>query len=661
MAAREVEVTGEAAGGNKLLFRRMRGREELGRPFEYRLDLVAERHDVPLPDLLGKGMGIKFKVAGGGTRHFHGLVAHAAYVGSEGILGRYEVTLVPWLWFLSRRHDCRIFQRKSVSDIVKEVFEGWPIADFEPKLDESYPKRDYTVQYRESDLDFVSRLLEDVGIYFFFRHKEGGHTLVLADGAGAHEAAPGYAKVPYFSPEQHARRERDHVYDWRLLADVCAGKSTLRAFDFEKPRADLTAVGSEPKPHALSGGEVYDYPGGYVDLALGEREARLRLEELQADHARCRAEANAAGLGYGHRFELEHHPRKDQNRAYLITAADYEIVGAEFRSGGGGGGAEPGEVFTAQFDVLDLAVPFRPARTTPRPFVHGPQTATVTGPPSEEIYPDKYGRVKVQFHWDRLGKNDQDSSCWIRVSQLWAGTAFGGIHIPRVGQEVVVDFLEGDPDRPIITGRVYNALNMPPYGLPANATQSGIKSNSSKGGGGSNEIMFEDKKGAEKVYIHAQKDLTTLIENDKSETVRRDEVLHVVGTSKRDVDKTDTVTITGDHTFHCKAKEIHTVDKGRTTTIAAGGDSENVTGGYTLTVETGDANVKVPKGLHHTESPTIEIKGTTKVSIGNKEIEVSGTKISITGSTEVQMSVGGNYVKIDASGVTVFGALVKIN
>lgn len=572
MAAREVEVTGEAAaGGGKFLFRRMRGREELGRPFEYRLELVAERHDVPLPDLLGKGMTVRLAVAAGGTRHFHGLVAHAAYVGNEGIHGRYEITLVPWIWFLSRRHDCRIFQRKSVPDIVKEVFEGWPIADFEPKLDENYTKRDYTVQYRESDLDFVSRLLEDEGVYFFFRHAEGRHTLVLADGPGAHEAAEGYARVPYFTPEPHARRERDHIHDWRLLADVRAGRSTLRAFDFEKPRADLTAVGDEPKPHALSAGEVYDYPGGYLDLGPGERQARIRLEELQADHARCRAEGTAAGLGCGHRFELERHPRKDQNRAYLVTAADYDIATSEYRSGGGSGsnGGEAGEVFTGRLDVLDLAVPFRPARTTPRPFVHGPQTATVTGPAGEEIYPDRYGRVKVQFHWDRLGRNDQDSSCWIRVSQLWAGAAWGGIHIPRIGQEVVVDFLEGDPDRPIITGRVYNALNMPPYGLPGNATQSGVKSNSSKGGGGSNELMFEDKKGAELVFLHAQKDETIVVENDKSETVKHDETVAIGNDRTETVGHDETMAVVSNRTRTVGMNESVAVGANQTVAVGA--------------------------------------------------------------------------------------------
>jgi type VI secretion system secreted protein VgrG len=603
MAPREVKVTGEAGEG--FLFKRMQGREELGRPFRYRLELLHERHDLALEGLLGRGMTVQVAGFGGKPRPFHGLVAHAAHLGQEGVFGRYEVVLVPWLWFLNRRQDCRIFQRQSVPEIVKAVFDGWPwVADFEPKLDEGYAVRDYCVQYRESDLDFVSRLLEDEGIYFYFRHREGGHTLVLADGPGAHEAAADYARVPYFAPEAHARRERDHIHGWRSLAHVRAGKATLRAFDFEKPRADLTGTGAEPKSHALAGGEVYDYPGGYLELPAGERQARLRLEELQADHARCLAETNAVGLGCGHRFTLERHPRKDQNKAYLVVGAEYEIAASDYRSFSGGN--EPGEVFTSRLDLLDLTMPFRPARTTPRPFVHGPQTATVTGPAGEEIHTDKYGRVKVQFHWDRLGKNDQDSSCWVRVSQAWAGAGFGGLHVPRIGQEVIIDFLEGDPDRPIVTGRVYNALNMPPYALPAGAAQSGIKSNSTKGGGGANELMFDDKKGAERVMLHAERDYAGTVGRNASTAIGAD--------------------------------ETHAVTGKRTTTVGKGDKT---------TVETQDADLTVSAG-----SRTVGVAET---------YALSARTIRISAAAEILIQVGGSSIKLDAAGVTILAPLVKIN
>ncbi|MFO1071125.1 MAG: type VI secretion system tip protein TssI/VgrG, partial [Geminicoccaceae bacterium] len=309
MVDREVTVRPESGGADLFLFHRLEGREELGRLYRYRLTLLSEKADLALEDLLGKGMTVTVLLEGGQRRQFHGLVAYAAYAGQEGIYGRYEVELVPWLWFLGRGRDCRIFQHKSVPDIVQAVFEGWTaIADFELKLDESYAARDYTVQYRESDLDFVCRLMEDEGIYFFHRHRDGGHTLVLADGEGAHEAASGYERLPFFPPDQAARRERDHVFAWLARADVRPGTATLRDFDFEKPRADLTGTDAEPKPHALATAEVYDYPGGYHELALGDRRARVRLEELQVDHARVRAEANAGGIACGNKLDLERHP-----------------------------------------------------------------------------------------------------------------------------------------------------------------------------------------------------------------------------------------------------------------------------------------------------------------------------------------------------------------
>lgn len=541
----------------------MEGREALGRVSRYDLELLCERDDVDLDDLLGTGMTVSLEGSKGAKRHLHGLVAHAAYTGTRGSFGRYKATLVPWLWFLGRRHDCRIFQNQTVPEILRAVFDSWPIAEVEDKLEESYARRDYCVQYRESDLAFASRLMEDEGITFYFKHRDGGHALVLCDAAGAHPPVTAYAEIPYFPPEDHGRRERDHVFAWRALARVRAGKATLRDFDFEKPKADLTSVLDDPHQHAQASAEVYDYPGGYFDLPPGDQRARLRLEELQSDHRRCRGEATAVGLACGHRFTLERFPRKDQNRAWLVTDAHYVLENPAWRSG-----AEPeGEVFRCRFEVLDIKVPFRPERRTRRPFVHGPQTATVTGPPGEEIHTDRYGRVKVQFHWDRLGKNDEHSSCWVRVSQLWAGSGWGGIHIPRIGQEVIVDFLEGDPDRPLITGRVYNAMNMPPYGLPANATQSGIKSNSSKGGGGFNELMFEDRKGSELVFLHAQKDETIVVLNDKSETVGHDETIAIVNNRTETVGVNETLSVGVDRTRKVGANESVMIGANRVDTV----------------------------------------------------------------------------------------------
>jgi type VI secretion system secreted protein VgrG len=335
-----------------------------------------------------------------------------------------------------------------VPDIVAKVFDDYEVADYANRLIETYEPRVYCVQYRESDLDFVCRLLEDEGIYFFFEHGNGTHKLILADAATAHKAG-GYASIPYYPPDPQARRERDYFDEWRADASVQSGRVTLRAFDFEKPRADLTALENNPKPHKQADAEVYDYPGGYVALGRGDRLARIRLEELHAEHQRSHGSGTAAGLGCGALFKLEKFPRADQNIEWLIVRIRYQLEIEEPRSGATTATPEP---YRCWIEVQDDKQPFRPVRITPRPIVQGPQTATVVGPPGEKIYTDKHGRVKLQFHWDRQGKRDDKSSCWVRVSQNWAGAGWGGVFVPHVGHEVVVSFLEGDPDQPLVTG-----------------------------------------------------------------------------------------------------------------------------------------------------------------------------------------------------------------
>ncbi len=655
MAERECRILPAGAGAG-LRLHRLTGRDELSRPFRYEVDALSESHDLALADFLGKDLAVGLDLRGGGTRYFHGLVADASYLGEEDVHARYRLTVVPWLWFLSRRHDCRIFQNKSVPEIVAEVFAGWPIAAFESRLTETYEPRIYCTQYRESDLDFVSRLLESEGIYYFFEHGQGSHKLVLVDAMSSHAARPGFERVPYFSPRDHARRERDHIDDWRPIQAVRAGKSTLRSFDFEKPRTDLTVVDSDPRAHSLAASEVYDYPESYVDIGRGDKLARIRLEELQSDQARCLGEGTVAGLTCGCRFDLTGFPRRDQNKGYLVVAIDHEVESELYRSRSAA--PQESEIYRCRLEALDFVVPFRPARVTPRPFVHGPQTAIVTGPAGEEIFPDKYGRVKVQFHWDRQGKHDANSSCWIRVSQLWAGASFGGIHIPRIGQEVLVDFLEGDPDQPIISGRLYNALSMPPYGLPANATQSGTKSNSSKGGGGSNELRFEDKKGAEEVFLHAQKDETIVVEHDKSESVGNDELISIGNDRTEKVGHDETMSVGNDRKRSVGVNE--TVDVGSNQGITVGtdqtvkvGSNQSITVGSNQTLSVG-SDQKVGIGANRTDdvgsNETRSVGAARSLKIGAAQSHEVGAddswKIGASRSTNVaaddSLEVGGS-------------------
>ncbi|MGN2410463.1 type VI secretion system Vgr family protein [Pseudomonas syringae] len=506
-------------GPDVLLLKEMSGGDELGRLFSYDLQLTSVDGALDLNQLLGKPMSLSVQLAGGAQRYFHGIVARCSQNVTRDQFASYQVTLRPWLWLLTRTSDCRIFQNLTIPQIIKQVFRDLGFSDFEDALSKPYREWEYCVQYRESSFDFVSRLMEQEGIYYFFRHEKDRHVLVLADAYGAHQPAPGYESVPYFPPDgQH--RERDHINDWRLAQEVQPGSLELNDYDFQRPSASIDVRSAMPRPHTAGDYPLYDYPGTYVQSQDGEHYARTRLEALQSLHERIELSGNARGLGAGHLFSLTGFGRQDQNREYLIVGARYYLAQESLESGAFGGGVQ----FELGLSCIDAQQSFRPLASTQRPIVKGPQTAVVVGPTGEEIWTDQFGRVKVHFHWDRHDQSNENSSCWIRVSQAWAGKNWGSMQIPRIGQEVIVSFLEGDPDRPIITGRVYNAEQTVPYDLPANATQSGMKSRSSKGGtpANFNEIRMEDKKGAEQLYIHAERNQDVIVEVDESHSVGHD-------------------------------------------------------------------------------------------------------------------------------------------
>ena len=549
-ANRSIVVT-SPLGVDVLLFHSMNVSEQLGRLFQFDLDLLSTDPEIKLQDILGQNITIRYLRPDGENRFFNGFVSQFSQAGSHGNLFVYRATLRPWFWFLTRTADCRIFQNKTVPDIIKEVFRDKGFSDFEDTLSGTYREWENCVQYRETDFNFVSRLMEQEGIYYFFKHEDGKHTLVLSDCIDAHEPVSGYEEVPYYPPEESERRERDHISDWSLNQIVQPGVYALNDYDFKKPRANLEVKSSITREHDQAEFEIYDYPGEYKESSDGEGYVRARIEELQSQYEEVQGQGNVAGLMTGCLFKLINYPREDQNREYLITSSNYNLGPQEYESAFAGGS---GSNFSCGLTAIDKQQPFRAPRITPKPVVQGPQTAIVVGKSGEEIWTDEHGRVKVQFHWDRYGLEDENSSCWMRVSQVHAGKGFGGIDIPRIGEEVIVSCLEGDPDQPIITGRVYNDDNMPPYELPANATQSGVKSRSSKQGTADNfnELRFEDKKGSEEVYIHAEKDQknvvenneTTSVGNDRSETVGNDETISVGHdrTMKVDNDLSDTIT-----------------------------------------------------------------------------------------------------------------------
>ncbi|AVS69401.1 type VI secretion system tip protein VgrG [Paracidovorax avenae] len=582
-------VTIQTPLGEQLHFRQLRGSEELSQLFSFDIDLLSEGRDIDPKALLGKTATVEIETEGGGKRYLDGLVTRFGMQGQDHRLYSYHLRLQPWLWVATRRQDFRIFQFKTVPQIVQEVLGryGYPM---QLKLTRAYRAWDYCVQYGESDFDFVSRLLEHEGAYYYFQHASGQHTLVIADDIVAgHEPLPGAAMIPFYPPEKSAVADRENIHAWTLGEEIKPGRYYNDDYDFKKPRSDLSNMRQQPPGHAHDAYEIYEWPGGYVQHGDGEQYARVRLQEGLTGHSTVRGESRHRSLATGYTFTLENYPRDDQNRQYLITGVTYHLHenprSSSFNS------AKPGESLKhneeqGSFQKFSLtaqptSLPYTPARKTPKPRTTGPQTAVVVGPAGEEIWTDEYGRIKVQFHWDRLGAMDENSSCWMRVATSWAGSGFGAISIPRIGHEVVVDFLNGDPDYPLVVGCVYNAANMPPWALPGNATQSGIKTKSSKGGafgdgmkngaGDANAIRFEDKKGAEQLWLHAQKDQLIEVENDeahwvgndRAKTIDRDETTIVHRDRTETVDRNEKITVRGWRTEEVDGDETITIHSNR--------------------------------------------------------------------------------------------------
>lgn len=488
---RQISVSGPLEQ-DALLFYRMVGSEELGRLFKYELDLVSTDANINLNDVLGKPLTVQLAMANEKKRYFNGYASGFRYMGLQGDYHLYKATLRPWLWFLTQSADCRIFQNKTVPDIIKEVFRDFGFSEFEDQLTEHYKQWDYCVQYRETAFNFVSRLMEQEGIYYYFKHQQDSHTLVLADSISAHARVSDYEQVPYYPPQQQERRESEYIDDWWVSKGIEPQKYTLSDFDFTKPKSSLEVRQAIEDGHADF--EIFDYPGEYSEPDDGQAAVRIRAEQRQTQYERTQGKASVRAIGAGSLFELTNYPREDQNKEYLMVSARYLLCSDMYRTDKE---AKALPVFRLVFSAMDSVHPYRSAQTTPQPKVQGPQTAVVVGPSGEKVWTDEYGRVKIQFHWDRYGKNDENSSCWIRVSHNWAGKIWGGMHIPHIGQEVIVDFLEGDPDRPIITGRVYNADNMPPIDLPKNKTKSIFRDDYG------NELIFDATPGDEHIRLYS--------------------------------------------------------------------------------------------------------------------------------------------------------------
>ncbi|WP_152220287.1 type VI secretion system Vgr family protein [Pseudomonas sp. SCB32] len=499
-------------------FLSLRGRESLSSLYEFEVQVLSTNYSLESKQTLGTQLSLNILLAKGGSRQLGGQVTRMEMLGRQSNTSRdyvYRLTVRPWLWFLTCTSDCKIFQKKNVVEILDEVLGDYDYP-VEKRLKSSYRQWEYCVQYQETDFNFVSRLMEQEGIYFYFEHGEAGETLVLADDISAHANLPDHDVLAYLPPDRLVNGGEVGVSNWQSGEEVRPGSYMVGDYDFAKPKADMRQLRATLQRHANDQFEMYDWMGGFVDQVHAENYSRIRLEEAQALRERTQAQSQLPGIRPGYSFSLSGHPRSAENRAYLVVSATYD-----FLEGGYATGSDSAR-YDTHLTVQPVALPYRAPRVTPFPFTHGPQTAVVVGPQGEEIWTDQYGRVKVQFHWDRYGQNNENSSCWVRVSSNWAGSNFGGLQIPRIGQEVVVDFINGMPDRPLIIGRVYNADQMPPFSLPASRTQSGIVTRSFEHGSveNANMLRFDDKRGAEQIKLHAERNFDVSVENDENHHIQ---------------------------------------------------------------------------------------------------------------------------------------------
>lgn len=649
-----------------LVFRSLRGTEAMGVPFEYRVMLLSPRSDLDPRKLLGHSCSITFRGSGGGQRSFHGLISHVRHAGVLDHKMQYELVLRPHLWFLSRSRDSRIFQGMTVPQILKKVFDEQGLNSVKQNLEGSYPERDYCVQYQESTLAFVSRLMEEVGIYYHFEHAADKHTLVLCDSPQAHQPAPGAREIPY---RTGTRREllEEYLTDLEIACSVQSATHVATDYNFEKPRVDLQVRQQERSLEAPGTGEFFEYPGFFGESDEGEGLSRLRVEEWAAQSQQYTIRGTARGPAAGVTMTLKGHPQGSLNRQYLVRESEYSVTSSVTveRSG-----SEADVDFTATHIIAASDVPFRSPRRTARPRIAGPQTALVVGPSGQELYCDKYGRVKVQFPWDRVGKKDENSSCWIRVAQSWAGKQWGAVFLPRIGHEVLVEFLEGDPDRPIITGSVYNAELMPPYALPDNLTQSGLKTHSLNEGTDENfnELRFEDKKDAEQVYLHAERDFERVVENndtlkvgygkqkDGNQTIEVFNNQSTVVGNKDAKEGNQNLKVWKDQTTNVGGEQVLKVgfggdgnskDGSRSMTIAKD-LVEDVGNNHTLTIKN-NQQVKVSEG-----------NASLQVQQGNHDIKIDAGTQTVEAAKKIILKVGGSSITIAPDGITLEAVKIEL-
>ncbi|MCY2977163.1 MAG: type VI secretion system tip protein TssI/VgrG [Planctomycetota bacterium] len=687
----ELEPTG--LFGEKAILTSFSGREEISKPFEFSLTISSPKENIKPEDVIGKPIAVRVDRDKGEPRYFHGYISHfwagdfTAAESDKGLLSRnYRVRIVPWIWFMGRAARCFVYLPEKQEKTILEVFnkllervksyghvESWN--DLTNAAILKTRKVEHCVQYRETDLNFLSRSLERYGVYYYFKHEKDKHTLVLSDKSNYVNCVE--SEIEY-APSMGGQMNHDRIDSWEHAYEFVSGEWDQVDYDFQKPSNDLKV---SAKKHVLislpnnAGYELYENPNDYVQKEDGRTEATRRLESEEVRFNTVVGSSTCKTMTSGFAFKLsKHHNLKvEQGKSYLLTSVSHFAT----QPGPYTGSTVPAS-YSNQFVCVPREMQYRPARQTPSPFLASIQTAVVVGPKGEEIYTDEYGRVKVQFYWDREGKRDQNTSCWIRCQQNIAGRSWGFMALPRVGQEVVVDFIEGDPDRPLITGCVYNGEQMPHYKLPDEKTKTYIKTNSSKGGEGHNELMFEDKAKEERVYIHAQKDMDVRVLNDSKERIFGNR--HQVIGSEKDGEKAggQRELIYGDKNLNVKRHQVDHIEGNMQMLIGEGEaqeggnldliiekqKSEHVKGDSHLIIN-GNYNQKIDGGV----SETIGGDSQSKVS-GNIAQEAgamgeihlkAGMKIIIEAGMQLSLVGPGGFIDIGPAGVTIQGIMVNIN
>jgi len=635
-------------GPDKLLFKSLQGEEALSQPFKFNIEMLSQADDLDFKNIVGNYLGITIQFPEDNQRYINGMVTRFIQAGRDSRFTVYYAEIRPWLWALTLTHNCRIFQHLTVPEIIKKVFDDLGFSDYRFRLIYSYDKRDYCVQYQESAFNFVCRLMEDVGIFYFFEHYADKHTLVLADYISAHHECPGIDTVRLVSSGNETEPE-DMIIDCQWSQQLVTGQYAIDDFNFEIPKFNLHTQVAGP----CSDYRIYEYAAGFQKRdPQGDFKVRRRIESHELDYQLLDGHSYCFSFISGHYFTLKEHPRRDLNQTYVLRWLSHELSFSHYQN---------------SFQAFPLETPFRAPITTSKPRIVSTQTAIVTGPEGEEIWTDRYGRIKVQFHWDQEGKYDENTSCWIRVNQGWSGKGWGHFSLPRIGQEVIVSFLNGDPDQPLVTGAVYNAWQQVPYPLPEEQTKSTLKSNSSKSGEGFNEIRFEDKKGQEQVFVHAERNQDIRVEQDTFEWIGRNRHLMVNANQYEAVSKDKNQFVGGDKFEHIAYDDNLKVGANQTISV---GKNQN----FTIW---GDSVVKVAQSHNMTVAGPVQLKAGEKVSTQSKQFQQkvkqdyvlcaqsidigSGSTFKLSAQDTLTIEAGGSFITLNKEGIYLKGTKIYLN